>query len=62
MPRPQELASGRPEVEESPLATLQEAMAQLSTKVSNEGFMVLYQGALANALASFVGSHPWCAA
>jgi hypothetical protein len=36
-----------------------EAMAQLSTKVSNEGFMVLYQGALANALASFVGSYPW---
>ena len=39
-----------------------EAMSQLSTKVSNEGFMVLYQGAIANALASFVGSYPWCAA
>ena len=39
-----------------------EAMSQLSTKVSNEGFMVLYQGAIANALALFVGSYPWCAA
>ena len=34
-------------------------MAQLSNKVKKEGIMVLYQGALANALASFVGSYPW---
>merc|ERR1740130_1121387 len=34
-------------------------MGQLQTKVKNEGIMVLYQGALANALASFVGSYPW---
>merc|ERR1712106_537363 len=36
-----------------------EAMAQLGAKIKNEGPMVLYQGALANALASFVGSYPW---
>jgi hypothetical protein len=36
-----------------------EAMGQLKTKVANEGVMVLYQGAIANALASFVGSYPW---
>ena len=29
------------------------------TKVKSEGVGVLYQGALANALASFVGSYPW---
>lgn len=28
-------------------------------KVKSEGLGVLYQGALANALASFVGSYPW---
>jgi len=28
-------------------------------KVKSEGVGVLYQGALANALASFVGSYPW---
>ena len=32
---------------------------QLRTKVGAEGPTVLYQGALANALASFVGSYPW---
>ena len=36
-----------------------EAYSQLSTKVKNEGPTVLYQGALANAVASFVGSYPW---
>jgi len=36
-----------------------EAMTQLSAKIKNEGPMVLYQGAIANALASFVGSYPW---
>jgi hypothetical protein len=37
----------------------QKAYAQLQNKVKAEGPMVLYQGALANALASFVGSYPW---
>ena len=32
---------------------------QVMTKVKSEGVGVLYQGALANALASFVGSYPW---
>ena len=32
---------------------------QLKDKVACEGPTVLYQGALANALASFVGSYPW---
>jgi len=32
---------------------------QLQDKVACEGPTVLYQGALANALASFVGSYPW---
>jgi len=36
-----------------------EAMGQLRTKVEREGIMVLYQGAIANAVASFVGSYPW---
>jgi len=36
-----------------------EAITQLSAKIKNEGPMVLYQGAIANALASFVGSYPW---
>merc|ERR1740139_478220 len=36
-----------------------EAMGQLQTKVEREGIMVLYQGAIANAVASFVGSYPW---
>jgi len=36
-----------------------EAMALLTNKVKAEGPTVLYQGALANALASFVGSYPW---
>ena len=31
----------------------------LGNKIKNEGVMVLYQGAIANALASFVGSYPW---
>ena len=31
----------------------------LLKKVGREGFTVLYQGGLANALASFVGSYPW---
>jgi len=35
------------------------AMAQIGEKVKAEGPLVLYQGALANALASFVGSYPW---
>ena len=35
------------------------AMALLKTKVSCEGPTVLYQGALANAIANFVGSFPW---
>ena len=29
------------------------------SKVKKDGPTVLYQGALANALASFVGSYPW---
>jgi hypothetical protein len=33
--------------------------AQLQRKMACEGATVLYQGALANALASFVGSYPW---
>ena len=32
---------------------------QLQAKIAAEGPTVLYQGALANALASFVGSYPW---
>jgi hypothetical protein len=36
-----------------------EAMGLLSNKVKKEGPLVLYQGALANAVASFVGSYPW---
>ena len=36
-----------------------EAMGLLSNKIKNEGVMVLYQGAIANAVASFVGSYPW---
>ena len=36
-----------------------EAMGQLSVKIKKEGLMVLYQGAIANAVASFVGSYPW---
>jgi len=36
-----------------------EGYAQLQTKIKNEGPTVLYQGALANAVASFVGSYPW---
>lgn len=36
-----------------------EAYKQLGTKIQREGPTVLYQGALANALASFVGSYPW---
>jgi hypothetical protein len=35
------------------------AMAQIRNKVRCEGLLALYQGALANALASFVGSYPW---
>ena len=35
------------------------ALAQLTAKVRAEGVLVLYQGAIANALASFVGSYPW---
>ena len=35
------------------------ALAQVAQKVRAEGLLVLYQGALANALASFVGSYPW---
>jgi len=35
------------------------AMQLLTNKVKAEGPTVLYQGALANALASFVGSYPW---
>jgi hypothetical protein len=35
------------------------AYAQVVKKVQNEGPQVLYQGALANAVASFVGSYPW---
>jgi len=36
-----------------------EAYKQLADKVKCDGPTVLYQGALANALASFVGSYPW---
>lgn len=36
-----------------------EAMAQVANKVRASGVGVLYQGALANAAASFVGSYPW---
>jgi hypothetical protein len=36
-----------------------EAKDLLMAKVKREGFTVLYQGGLANALASFVGSYPW---
>ena len=35
------------------------AYEQLKGKIKREGPTVLYQGALANALASFVGSYPW---
>ena len=35
------------------------AYDQLTAKVKKEGVTVLYQGALANAAASFVGSYPW---
>lgn len=35
------------------------ALEQLRAKVACEGPTVLFQGALANALASFVGSYPW---
>jgi len=35
------------------------AYAQLTDKIKCDGPTVLYQGALANALASFVGSYPW---
>lgn len=35
------------------------AMGQIGRKVKADGFMVLYQGALANAFASFIGSYPW---
>ncbi|EOD20887.1 hypothetical protein EMIHUDRAFT_458481 [Emiliania huxleyi CCMP1516] len=35
------------------------AYKQLGDKVKREGPVVLYQGALANAVASFVGSYPW---
>ena len=38
-----------------------EAYDQVMAKVKTDGLAVLYQGALANALASFVGSYPWCA-
>ena len=34
------------------------AMEQVMNKVRAEGPLVLYQGALANAVASFVGSYP----
>jgi len=33
--------------------------SQLQGKVASEGATVLYQGALANAVANFVGSYPW---
>jgi ribosomal protein S5 len=36
-----------------------DAYDQVMAKVKSEGVGVLYQGALANALASFVGSYPW---
>ena len=36
-----------------------EGMAQVRQKVESEGLPVLFQGALANALASFVGNYPW---
>jgi len=36
-----------------------EAYKQLSAKIKREGPTVLYQGAIANAVASFVGSYPW---
>ena len=39
--------------------TQQSRRHQVMTKVKSEGIGVLYQGALANALASFVGSYPW---
>lgn len=35
------------------------AYQQLAEKVGREGPIVLYQGALANAMASLVGSYPW---
>jgi hypothetical protein len=35
------------------------AVDQLAAKVKTDGITVLYQGALANAAASFVGSYPW---
>ena len=37
----------------------QQAKDLLMQKVKREGFSVLYQGGLANAVASFVGSYPW---
>lgn len=51
----------------TPLDTLKTTMQvegkaakdMLMQKVQREGLSVLYQGALANALASFVGSYPW---
>jgi len=35
------------------------AYKQVMDKVAREGPTVLYQGAIANALASFIGSYPW---
>jgi len=35
------------------------AMGVLKNKMASEGPMILYNGAVANALASFVGSYPW---
>eukprot|EP00966_Prymnesium_polylepis_P183220 4245834-Prymnesium_polylepis.1 len=35
------------------------ALAQVANKVKANGILVLYQGAIANAVASFVGSYPW---
>ncbi|KAL1522738.1 hypothetical protein AB1Y20_017711 [Prymnesium parvum] len=35
------------------------AMRQIADKVKAGGPLVLYQGAMANAIASFVGSYPW---
>jgi hypothetical protein len=34
-------------------------MAQLGDKIKANSVMVLYEGAIANAVASFVGSYPW---
>ena len=56
-PNPNPYPNPPPDPNPNPNPTLTSTLTR--AKIKNEGPMVLYQGALANALASFVGSYPW---